>query len=442
MATVAPQQDDSPGIAQRLQALLEWWNHSRVGRGLARYGNARGGLLAGGITYSALFSIFAALAIGYTAFMAVLGGNDELRTSVIESVNGALPGILQTADSPDGLVDPDSLVLDTALNPTTVIAVGVLLWTAITVMDALKRSIRAMFGITVPRENFAKAKARNLGGFLVLALAVVLTAALGIAAGTAGGWFMSLIGIDGALAALALRILGFAVALAVDAAVFVLLFRVLAGVHAPRRDLLIGALVGGAAAGVLRILGTSVVGGADDPVLAAGAALVTLLLWINLLARVTLMVAAWTANPPAPPKPKDPAATRFDEDPNFVTLSVPETLAWDYEAITGTVQTTEDVREEVLAGDLERLGDDGEDALARRRAEIEEREWAERVAEDQRRKDAYWGGLYGAVRRRVNAWRRRRMEGRFARYDADLAQAQQRRRARGEQPAPADDTTG
>lgn len=430
MSTVTPQRDESPTIGQRLQALLEWWNHSRVGRALARYGNARGGLLAGGITYSALFSVFAALAIGYTTFMAVLGGNEELRTTVVESVNDALPGILQTPQHPDGLLDPAVLVLDTALNLTTLISIGVLLWTAITVMGALKRSIRAMFGITVPKENAVKTRLRDFGGFVVLALAVVLTAVLSIVAGTAGAWFTDLIGIDGPIASWALRILGFAVALIVDTTVFVLLFRVLAGVRAPRRDLLVGAVAGGVAAGALRLAGTSVVGGADDPLLAAAGALITLLLWINLLARVTLMIAAWTANPPAPPKPKEPEATRFDEDPNFVTLSVPETLTWDYEAITGTVQATEEVREETLLGDLERMGDDGEDLLTHHREESQERAWAERVAEDERRKDAYWGGLYGRLRRWVNERRRRRLEHRFAREDAARAAADARRRAR------------
>lgn len=439
MSTVPPQQDSSPSFVDRLQALLEWWKHSRLGRALARYGSARGALLAGGITYSALFSIFAALAIGYTAFMAVLGGNEELRESVLDGVNDALPGIIDTGNN-GGLLDPDDLVQDTALNLTSVIAVAVLLWTAISVMAALKRSIRAMFGIVVPKANPVIARLRDLAGFLIMALAVVLTAALGIAAGAAGTWVMDLIGIDGPVAAASLRILGFAVALVVDAAVFVLLFRVLAGVRAPRRDLLIGAVVGGVAAGVLRYFGTSLVGSADNPVLAAGAALITLLLWVNLLARVALIVAAWTANPPAPPKPKDPAATKFDESPNFVTLSVPETLTWDYEAITGTVQATEEVRDEVLTSDLERLGDGGEEVLAHRREDAAEQAWAQRLAEDERRRDAYWGGLYGAVRSRVNGARRRRLERRFARQDANLAQAEERRRARGEQPV--DDAAG
>src|SRR5690606_7188875 len=106
-----------------------------------------------------------------------------------------------------------------------------------------------------------------LGGFLILALAVVTTAALGIAAGAAGQWLLDTVGIEGTFAAVALRVLGYVVALLVDGAVYVLLFRVLAGVHVPRRDLLVGALLGAVASTVLRLFGTTLVGGPDNPLL-------------------------------------------------------------------------------------------------------------------------------------------------------------------------------
>ncbi|WP_152187889.1 YihY/virulence factor BrkB family protein [Georgenia satyanarayanai] len=416
-----------PTFGERLAALMSRWEHSRPGRGLARYAKSNGGLLAGGITYSALFSIFAALTIGYTVFMTVLGNNAELRETVLQSVDDALPGIIDTGTN-GGLLDPDSLVLSTALNPASIAAAGVLLWTAISVMGALKRSIRMMFGIVAPKESPVFTRVRDLGGFLILGLAVVTTAALGIAAGAAGQWVLDTIGIEGTFASVALRVLGYLVALAVDGAVYLLLFRVLAGVHVPRRDLLVGALLGAVASTVLRLFGTTIVGGADNPLLATAAALITLLLWVNLLARVTLMIAAWTANPPAPPKPGAPSATNFDEHPNYVTLSVPRTLTWDYEATTGTVQADEESREQTLVADLEHLGDEGEEVLALRHAADEREERDERMAVEARARDAYWGGLVG----RVREWNRGRLRRRHASKDAYAQRATRRRKARGE----------
>ncbi|WP_413452248.1 YihY/virulence factor BrkB family protein [Georgenia phoenicis] len=419
--------EGGPTLGERLTALMSRWEHSRPGRALARYAKTNGGLLAGGITYSALFSIFAALTIGYTIFMTVLGNNAELRDTVLESVDDALPGIIDTGSN-GGIVTPEQLMLDTALNPASIAAVGVLLWTAISVMGALKRSIRMMFGIVAPKESPVLTRVRDLGGFLILALAVVTTAALGIAAGAAGQWLLDTVGIEGTFASVALRVLGYLVALLVDGAVFVLLFRVLAGVHVPRRDLLIGALLGAVASTVLRIFGTTLVGGADNPLLQTAAALITLLLWVNLLARVTLMIAAWTANPPAPPKPDEPGATNFDEHPNYVTLSVPRTLTWDYEATTGTVQADEKLREETLVADLEQLGEEGEEVLAAREAEAERAEWNDREAVEARARDAYWGGLVG----RVREWNRGRLRHRYGSSDAYAERAARRRKARGE----------
>ncbi|MBD8061500.1 YihY/virulence factor BrkB family protein [Oceanitalea stevensii] len=424
MSTAA---EGRPSLGERLTALMARWEHSRPGRGLARYAKANGGLLAGGITYSALFSIFAALTIGYTVFMTVLGNNAELRETVLQSVDDALPGIIDTGSN-GGMINPDSLVLETALNPASIAAVGVLLWTAISVMGALKRSIRMMFGIVAPKESPVLTRVRDLGGFLILALAVVTTAALGIAAGVAGQWLLDTVGIEGTFAAVALRVLGYVVALLVDGAVYVLLFRVLAGVHVPRRDLLVGALLGAVASTVLRLFGTTLVGGPDNPLLATAAALITLLLWVNLLARVTLMIAAWTANPPAPPKPDEPGATNFDEHPNYVTLSVPRTLTWDYEATTGTVQAPEKLREEALVADLEHLGEEGEEVLAQRHAEDEQDGWNERMAVEARAREAYWGGLVG----RVREWNRRRLGRRHETKDAYADRSARRRKARGE----------
>ena len=80
--------------------------HIRLLRAFQRYGVAKGALLSGGIAYSAIFSIAAALTISITAFMAVLGSNEELRNTVFNGINDAMPGILQTEEDPSGLISP------------------------------------------------------------------------------------------------------------------------------------------------------------------------------------------------------------------------------------------------------------------------------------------------------------------------------------------------
>src|SRR5690606_30711792 len=319
----------------RLARLLAWWKQTRVARALGRYGAANGALLTGGIAYSALFSIFAALVVGLSIFMAVLGSDEQLRQAVLDALDSALPGIVDTGDG--GLVSLDSLQFSPGASiVTAVVGFLMLINAATSVMAALRTGIRAMFGIVAPGENILVAKLRDLAGFLALALAVVLTAALGIAVGAAGSAVAGLVGLaDAPVTQVLLRVLGHLVALAVDLAVVVVLVRGLGGARPPRRDLLIGSLVVAVGAGVIRFLGTTIVGSvSDNPLLAPFAAIVTLLLWVNLVVRVLLMACAWTANPPAVPEIGPDDVTHVDETPNFVTESDPGTLAWEHDPQT------------------------------------------------------------------------------------------------------------
>ncbi|HLR28097.1 MAG TPA: YhjD/YihY/BrkB family envelope integrity protein, partial [Ruania sp.] len=186
-------------------------------------------------------------------------------------------------------------------------------------------------------------KLKDFVGFIGLAISVLITSILGIAAGAAAGWVLSAAGLDGSVAAeWLLRILAVLVPLMVDMLVFLWVFRFLAGVRPPRRDLLLGSLLAAIGSGVLRYLGTSAVGSVgDNPLLQSSAALATLLLWVNLIVRITLMAAAWIANPPARPVPDEEMITHEDETPNYVTLSRPGTLDWQHDPITGQVQAEE-----------------------------------------------------------------------------------------------------
>lgn len=287
------------GLVDRAQALLGWWQATRVARANARFGQAGGGLLTGGLAFTALFSVFAGLTIGYTAFMAVLGGNAELRRTVLRSVGESLPGLVATG-SRDGLIEPDQLVASTGTGVAGVVAVVVLVVTAIRITAALRRALRAMFGVH-DGGNLVLGKLRELGSLVGIAVAVLVSAVLGIAVTTAADWVLGVVGRPDASGA-SLRVIGVAVAFVVDMAVFVMLVRVLAEQSPARRDLLGGAVIAAVGLGAVRVLGTSVVAGSvrTDPVLASFAVVGVLLLWINLISRIVLLAAAWTADPPAP----------------------------------------------------------------------------------------------------------------------------------------------
>ncbi|MDO4241552.1 MAG: YhjD/YihY/BrkB family envelope integrity protein, partial [Microbacteriaceae bacterium] len=97
-------------------------------------------------------------------------------------------------------------------------------------------------------------------------------------------WFTGLLG----------RALSLAVMLAFDVAVLFLIFKVLAGIRGYTKDILFGCLLGASATLAIKILGTSLLGGATkNPLLASFAVVVGLLIWFNLLCRVLLFSASW-----------------------------------------------------------------------------------------------------------------------------------------------------
>jgi membrane protein len=274
------------------QAAWARWQETRAGRALAQYDLANGSVLSGGMAYAALFSLFAALTLGYTLFIRVLGGNADLRDAVLAQVDTWIPGLVNTGEG--GVLSPSDLVLSTGISWTSVVAVAVLLWSATNFMGALRTSVRAMFGLTENGANPVTERLRQLLGFVLLGVGVLVTAAASVVVSAAVPWTLELVGL-GEGAGWAVRGVGFLLTVVLDAAVVAAVIRFVGGVRPARRDLLLGSLAVGIVAGGLRLLGTEVIAttAARNALLASFAVVVTLLILVNLLARVLLLASAW-----------------------------------------------------------------------------------------------------------------------------------------------------
>ena len=274
------------------QAAWTRWQETRAGRALAQYDLANGSVLCGGMAYAALFSLFAALTIGYTLFVRVLGGNTDLRLAVLTQVDTWIPGLVDTGSG--GVLTPSDLVLSTGISWTSVVAVAVLLWSATNFMGALRTSVRAMFGLAENGANPVTERLRQLLGFVLLGVGVLVTAAASVVVSAAVPWTLDQVGL-GEGAGWAVRAVGFLLTVVLDAAVVAAAIRFVGGVRPARRDLLLGSLAVGIVAGGLRLLGTEVIASTAtrNALLASFAVVVTLLILVNLLARVLLLASAW-----------------------------------------------------------------------------------------------------------------------------------------------------
>lgn len=303
---------------RELTARVKGWYAYRAWQ---RFSTARGNLLAAGIAYYGFFSLFPAAALAAVVFGFVLRGNPQALEAIALSLDSALPGFVKTPDNPDGLIQlaaPEA----TTLSLTGLVAFATLVLGGLGWVSSLREGIRGVFGVSGPVAPLVLAKARDLGVLVLLGLLVLVSTVLTALVGAAAQWVADLVRLGNASWTVAIA--GTGVSLLVDTAIMVVLLRVLSGVPLPWRDIRAGALVGGIGMTTLKLVGAQLVARATaNPLFGAVVVAIGLLFWLNLMARIVLIGAAWAANdidvalatleakgdPNAPAAPAGPADT-------------------------------------------------------------------------------------------------------------------------------------
>ena len=308
---------------------------SHAWRAYQRYGAARGNVLAGGIAYFAFFSVFPALAVGLTVLGFVMQAVPEVRQVVVDALvevgDSYLSGLIHPG-SAEGEAAAQGIYIDdylksSALTLTLLVSLVTGLFTGLGWIDGMRQGIRAVFGEDAGGGNFAVVKLRDLGVMVVIGVGVVLSVTSVVATNAAGGWLLSLIGVDtSAVGEALLLVAGIVVALAIDTATFLAVFRVLPGADLPFRDLLSGAVLGGVGIGLLKQFGTTIASrsASGNAFLGAAASILVLLVLMNLIGRLVLLAAAWAATH-AEDSGSLPAPTTFAVPLGPVVPEVPET---------------------------------------------------------------------------------------------------------------------
>jgi len=278
------------GLWQRYQA-------SHLGRALAHYGRERGQILAGGLAYVALFSLSAILVLLFAVFGRVLASSRTLLDSVVGAINGYVPGLIG-----DGGIDPQTLLDTNALSTTGVISLVVAVLAGTGWMGALREGVRAMFGVPPDQHAIVAQRLRDGLGLVTLGGAVLVSAVASITVNAAAPWILDLLGLDASwFTRSVVWVLGVAIVFVADTAIFVVLLKVLGRLDIPWHHLRSAALLGAALFGVLKILaglGLGFLTGTQNPLLASAGVIAGLLVWLNIVFRVVLTVAAWAATDP------------------------------------------------------------------------------------------------------------------------------------------------
>ena len=259
-----------------------------------------GFLLAAGVSYQALFAIFAAIYLAFAVAGLWLGASEEAVDALIDVINSYIPNLIQDEG---GLFTPDQaqeIAASTTgvLSVTGLIALGTVIWTAIGWVTFSRRATRDIFGLPPDLRSYVMLKARDLLAALIFGIALLAGSLLSSASAAALSWLLGLVGWDTGSTGLTLSIrLGtVVVSFALLSGALAAMVRFLTGTSLAWRTIWPGALLGGAAMTVLQYgAGFLLSYTPSNPLLATFAIFIGLLLWFRVNGVVMLVASSWIA---------------------------------------------------------------------------------------------------------------------------------------------------
>ncbi|MBD8478421.1 YhjD/YihY/BrkB family envelope integrity protein [Microbacterium sp. CFBP 8794] len=277
-------------------ARIARWFPIRVWRHFLQH---NGFLLAAGMSYQGIFAVFSALYLAFAGVGIWLGGSKSAIDGLIGIINSYIPGII----SKNGLVDREqveSVAQESGrlLTITGIVAVVVVVWTAIGFVTFTRRAVRDTFGLPFDMRNYVLLKARDFVASILFGLALLVGALLGSVTTGAVDLVFGFIGWDRETLgwSVGARVVSLLVAFAVNTVALAALFRFLTGTTLTWRRAWPGALVGATGMVLLQVgAGFLVVYSPTNPLLGTFAVLIGFLLWFRLIGIVILVSAAWIA---------------------------------------------------------------------------------------------------------------------------------------------------
>jgi len=289
------------------------WSRLRERRPAVRHGvqawqrlqDNNGGQYAGAITYFSFLALFPLLLLLIAVAGYVLQAHPAALNTLLEHITANVPGELGTSlrQSAKGAVR-----LRTSFGVAGVVG---LLLAGLGWIGNLRAAVNAMWGRRPQARNIFVAKFAD--AIVLCGLGLALLVSLGLTAlGTElSGRVLRAIGLGGASGTHeAIRVLGIVLALIGDYLIFWWLLVRLPDAQVPWLTGVKGAVLAAAGFELLKIVGTyTIAHSAQRPALGPFAGLLAVLIWIQLVARLLLFCAAWTAvlTLAAQPPPDEPA---------------------------------------------------------------------------------------------------------------------------------------
>lgn len=285
-------------LKDRIAATVARIQRLKPVRVVMNYGRDRGPILASGMAYQALFAVFAGLWVAFSIAGLVISGDSGLRQTILDFLAELVPGLVDDGSGTQGAIDASSLDASLEFSVSGIVAIGGLLFTALSWLAAARDSVRTLFDLPPASANVFLQKVVDLGLGLAFGALLLIAAGLSFAGSSLTEALFDWVGIDDeSVAAFVLsRFVTVVIAVLVYSVALAGLYRLLAGVRVPWRILRGGVLIGSIGLAGLTIAGGLLLGGAsNNPLIASFAVVAGLLIYYNLVSQVILLAASWMA---------------------------------------------------------------------------------------------------------------------------------------------------
>ena len=313
-------------MIDRVKKMWRRFARTQVWRAWRRYGDRRGNRLAGATTFFGFLSMFPLIVLAAAVVGRLL--NDEAVRKLKDGIQENLPGI-------GDRIDIDALIANAGT--IGLVSGATLLITGLGWIDSLRASIRSMHELDDQPGNLLKLKLADFGALLGLGLIGLFGTLATSVLGTLSERVVDWLDLDGTwIASWGLDGVRYLLGVVSGALLFGYMQTGMPRIILPRKVMLIAALAGGVVFVGAQELGglyvNSVIG--NNQAYGALALPLALLVWIYLLTRIIMLIAAWTkeatldhgrraeqaeraALPPAEPVPV----------PDYRTVEIPQRRA-------------------------------------------------------------------------------------------------------------------
>ncbi len=297
------------GFKDRLAARIARWRRERpwfdhIVRMQEHYGEVKGNLQAGAVTYFAFLSFFPILALAFFVIGYVSRIFPDAEEGLSEALQEVLPGLVGEGPNEISLQS----IQDSA-GTVGLIGLAGVLYAGLGWLSGMREALLVMFEKPEDdKPNFVIGKSRDLASLVLIGVVMMVSVGVSGVVSRVSTDLLETLHLGAGLAPV-LTVLSIVIGIGAGALLFFALFQLLARPDLTRRELWSGALLGAVGFEVLKQLSTFLIASTkSQPAFQAFGIALILVVWINYFSRVVMYAAAWAHTSPTAVARREAAA--------------------------------------------------------------------------------------------------------------------------------------